>query len=157
MKTSLAVLCSGLLLACCAGRSAAQAGGASGGSGSSQGTVGGMPDLPTSMFERVGSRDPFNPPGWRPPEEPAPVEEPDERVVEPEVELRLTGMIRSGGERLAILNGRILAKGERAVLRRGRRTLRVHVLEVGENEVLVSAGGRKTRLRLEHGNLGGME
>ena len=119
--------------------------------------VGGIPELPASVFARASARDPFNPPGWQPPEEKPVAPAPDPAQAEPEIDLRLTGIIRSGLDRLVIINGRILAKDERVVLRRGRRSLRVRIVEVGEDEVLVSVGGQEKRLRLEHGNLGGVQ
>lgn len=121
--------------------------------------VGGLPALPDSVFSRSGPRDPFTPPGWRLPETALPPTEDAETAPaapEPEMELRLTGIIRSGSDRLAIVNGRILETDERVVLRRGRRAVRLHVVDVGEEDVLVSVDGRQNRLRLEHGNLGGL-
>ena len=120
--------------------------------------AGGVPELPDSVFARSGQRDPFNPPGWRLPEAaPPPMEAGAAPAAEPEIEIRLTGIIRSGEARLAIVNGRILEKDERVVLRRGRRAVRVHVVDVGEEDVLVSVEGQQKRLRLEHGNLGGVQ
>ncbi len=114
-----------------------------------------LADLPEPVYERTGDRDPLTPPGWAPPRVEEPAREPEAPEAPPRrpIELRLTGIIRSGNDRLAILNGRILAAGERAILREDQSRRQIKVVEVGDHEVVVQgAGGETIRLRLDRSN-----